>query len=311
MERLQSFINEFLSRMHVECLIHGNVNKAKTLELTNLVEKKLNTTNSIQLPLLSGQLLLKREIKLRNNESYLFETENEFHKSSCVELYLQCGTQNDKSNVFIDLASHIFSEPCYTVLRTKEQLGYIVFCSSRKANGVQGLRIIVQSNKHPIYVEERIELFLEGMDDVLEKMTDDEFDRHKQALAHQKLEKPKRLSTQFNKFLNEISLQQYHFDRSNIEVSFLSTLTKQQFIDYYKEYIVRGGPKRHALLIHVLSTAEGGAGHPNTDEVKPTDTPKTEHISIKELSSFKSSKELYSLVQPYINIQPKGGKSKL
>ena len=52
-------------------------------------------------------------------ESYLFEIENEFHKSSCVELYLQCGVQNDKSNVFIDLVSKILSEPCYNTLRTK------------------------------------------------------------------------------------------------------------------------------------------------------------------------------------------------
>lgn len=44
-------------------------------------------------------------------------------------------------------------------------------------------------------------------------MTDEEFNRHKEALAVQKLEKPKRLSTLFNKFFNEISLQQYHFDR--------------------------------------------------------------------------------------------------
>lgn len=28
-ERLQQYIKDFLSRMHVECFIHGNVNKQK------------------------------------------------------------------------------------------------------------------------------------------------------------------------------------------------------------------------------------------------------------------------------------------
>jgi insulysin len=116
-------------------------------------------------------------------ECYLFETENAFHKSSCSELYLQCGQQNDQSNVYVDLLSQILSEPCYNVLRTKvsltnnsienllistkkniqEQLGYIVFCGVRKTNGVQGIRIIVQSAKHPSYVETRIESFLKNM----------------------------------------------------------------------------------------------------------------------------------------------------
>lgn len=61
------------------------------------------------------------------DEPYLFESSNEFHKASCASFYLQCGVQEDNSNVFIDLVSQILSEPCYNVLRTQEQLGYIVF----------------------------------------------------------------------------------------------------------------------------------------------------------------------------------------
>lgn len=159
---------------------------------------------------------------------------NEFHKSSCAELYLQCGMQNDQANVYVDLVTQILSEPCYNQLRTKEQLGYIVFCGSRKSNGVQGIRVIVQSANHPAFVEERIEHFLNGMVDYLENMTEEEFKRHKEALAAMKLEKPKRLSSQFTKFLNEIALQQYHFNRAQVEVAFLQTLTKQQIVDYYK-----------------------------------------------------------------------------
>lgn len=162
-ERLEQYIRDFLSRMHVECLIHGNVNRQKATALASIVEQKLKTTNANTLPLLSRQLLLKREYKLVNQESYRFVTENEYHKSSCAELYLQCGMQSDTANVFIDLVAQILCEPCYNTLRTKEQLGYIVFCASRKANGAQGIRFIVQSAKHPMYVEERIELFLDSM----------------------------------------------------------------------------------------------------------------------------------------------------
>lgn len=166
-ERLEQYIRDFLSRMHVECLIHGSVNRPKATALATIVEQKLKTTNANTLPLLSRQLLLKREYRLVNQESYRFITENEFHKSSCAELYLQCGMQSDTAhdtaNVFIDLVAQILCEPCYNQLRTKEQLGYIVFCASRKANGAQGIRFIVQSAKHPMYVEERIETFLDSM----------------------------------------------------------------------------------------------------------------------------------------------------
>lgn len=79
----------------------------------------MDSTHANVLPLLSRQLMLKREYKLVTGERYLFETQNEFHKSSCASVYLQCGPQDDRSNVFIDLVTQILSEPCYNQLRTK------------------------------------------------------------------------------------------------------------------------------------------------------------------------------------------------
>lgn len=177
-DRLNQYIRDFLSRMHVECLIHGNANKQHAMTLATLVEQKLKTTNADTLPLLSRQLLLKREYKLITQESYRFETENEFHKSSCAELYLQCGMQSDTANVYIDLVAQILCEPCYNTLRTKEQLGYIVFCASRKANGAQGIRFIIQSARHPVYVEERIELFLDAMEVCIDGSIANQCSRH-------------------------------------------------------------------------------------------------------------------------------------
>ena len=42
--------------------------------------------------------------------------------------------------------------------------GYIVFSGCRRSNGVQGLRVIVQSNRDPQYVENRVEAFLHSME---------------------------------------------------------------------------------------------------------------------------------------------------
>jgi secreted Zn-dependent insulinase-like peptidase len=46
----------------------------------------------------------------------------------------------------------------------QEQLGYIVFSGIRRSNGVQGLRVIVQSERHPSYVDQRVEAFLATME---------------------------------------------------------------------------------------------------------------------------------------------------
>uniref|UniRef100_A0A182QBN9 Insulin-degrading enzyme n=1 Tax=Anopheles farauti TaxID=69004 RepID=A0A182QBN9_9DIPT len=323
MERLQMFIEQFLSRIHIECFIYGNVNKEKALQLTKMVEDKIKSTDAQLVPLLARQLLQKREYKLGNGESFMFEATNEFHKSSCMELYLQCGEQEPHST-YVDILSQLLSEGCYNQLRTKEQLGYLVFCGSRKANGICGLRIIVQSPRHPSYVEERIENFLNNMLDYLENMTESDFNRHKEALVALFLEKPKRLITQYNIYLQEISLRQYHFNRAQVEAEKLRTLTKQQVLDYYKDRIILGGPSRSTLSVHVISTADGGAGLQTPDaeepQAKTEDEPSAEPsvrptrkdcIRVTDLASFKSSRSLYPLAQPYMEIMPKGGRCKL
>lgn len=65
-------------------------------------------------------------------------------------------------------------------------------------------------------------------------MTEEEFLRHKEALAAQRLEKPKQLATQTSIFWSEINSQQYHFDRAEVEVAYLRTLEKIDIINFYK-----------------------------------------------------------------------------
>lgn len=65
--------------------------------------------------------------------------------------------------MLLELLAQIISEPCFNTLRTKEQLGYIVFSGVRRTSGAQGLRIIVQSDKVPQYVEKRIDVFMDSI----------------------------------------------------------------------------------------------------------------------------------------------------
>ena len=65
-------------------------------------------------------------------------------------------------------------------------------------------------------------------------MSLEEFERHKEALAAQRLEKPKKLSVLSARFWSEITSQQYNFDRANIEVAHLRTMKKQDILEFYK-----------------------------------------------------------------------------
>lgn len=309
-ERLEWFLKEFLSRFHAECFIYGNINKQAALDVADIISNKINSTNSVILPLLSRQLLLKREYKLPEGESYLFKSDNKFHKSSCAQLYLQCGIINDTSSVFVDLVAQVLNEPCYNILRTQEQLGYIVHLGSRKTTGTTGIKIIVQSDKHPEFVETRIECFLKEMLGQLEKMSESDFNAHKEALISKKLEKPKKLSVVFHRYLSEISISSYHFERDLAEVAILRKITKQELLNFYKAYIDKDSPARRSLMIHIVS---GINDHDKEtlESVNQSTKEPTSHLLITDLTVFKSSRELYPIAKPHLDITPKGARSKL
>lgn len=65
-------------------------------------------------------------------------------------------------------------------------------------------------------------------------MSDEEFETHKTSLATKKLEKPKQMSKLTNRFWNEISSRHYNFDRVDMEVKHLYTLTKADVLNFYK-----------------------------------------------------------------------------
>ncbi|XP_068625858.1 insulin-degrading enzyme [Battus philenor] len=309
-EELDDFAARMMRKVHLEGLMFGNLTRERALVMADMVEKKLPKDAA---PLLAQQLLLYREVELEKGSWFLREVENSVHKSSCASLYYACGVRATRPNVALELLAQALAEPCFNVLRTKEQLGYIVFSGVRRANGVQGLRIIVQSDRHPEYLEERIEAFLEGAKEYLEKMTEEEFLKHRSALAAQRLEKPKRMSSKASQIWSEIVVQMYNFDRPRVEVEQLNTITKEELIQFYMKHISESSAERQKLSVHVLSTATGGAGAKDCVEEETDKTKKNgnEPTRITDLVEFKSRRRLYPHPCPFTNVPRKGAHCKL
>ena len=123
---------------------------------------------------------------------------------------------DQKLRVASALLTQIMSEPAFNVLRTREQLGYIVSCSSWTLPGSseKGVRIVVQSERKPTYLEQRVEAFLDEMKIKLEGMTEEEFETHKSGLQKKWLEADKNLAEEVARFLFHVNTGHFDFLRS-------------------------------------------------------------------------------------------------
>ncbi|XP_034408413.1 insulin-degrading enzyme-like [Cyclopterus lumpus] len=311
--RLKAFIPQLLSRLHIEAFLHGNITKESALCMMQMLEDTL-IEHAHTKPLFPSQLIRYREVQVPDGGWYVYQQKNEVHNNSGIEIYYQTDMQTTHHNMLLELFCQIISEPCFITLRTKEQLGYIVLSGPRRANGVQGLRFIIQSEEPPHYLESRVEAFLCTMEKAVEEMSEEAFQKHIQALAIRRLDKPKKLSAECAKYWGEIISQQYHFDRDNAEVSYLKTLTKENIMHFYRERLTVEAPKRHKVSVHILSREMDSCPivgeFPAQNDVNLAPAPSLPQPTlVQDMTEFKRSLSLFPSLPPReggrkVNMQP-------
>jgi insulysin len=118
-----------------------------------------------------------------SNYTFQFPNQDLSNPNNAVHISIYtCDYLSTQSRALSEMVAQVINEPCFDQLRTKETLGYIVHSGLTAHRGNIGIVIVVQSSeKEVIYVEERIEKFLESMEDRLKEMTEEEFLEHKES----------------------------------------------------------------------------------------------------------------------------------
>lgn len=222
-------------------------------KIVSLVEKTFAATKP--LPLAQRFAFSRCHIVPENMPLvYVQDVANADNVNSSIEFYLQTGDpRNRRLRAQLALFQQISSEPAFDQLRTKEQLGYIVFTGIRKQTGVYGYRLIIQSEKDPAFLESRIESFLALMESKLKDLTELEFMNHKTALITKMLEKKKNLAQESYRIWNHIHSGYFDFEQHLLDAETVGTLALEDAVSFYVTYIKAGAASRRKLSVHVKS----------------------------------------------------------
>lgn len=121
----------------------------------------------------------------------------------------------------------LIEEPLFDVLRTKEQLGYSVYCTIRETHGILGYSVTVnaQAGKHTTeHVDSRIEAFLKQSQKILKKMSEKKFMQTKKDLIKVKKFVDVDLEDEVDRNWEEIVNCKYMFDRVKAEIEAIENL---------------------------------------------------------------------------------------
>lgn len=248
-EDVRVFYPQLLKQMHIESFAHGNLHKEDALRLTDLLTSILNPR-----PLPKAHWPIKRSLIYPPGANYVYHKtlKDPANVNHCIEYLLFIGEKSDRElRAKLLLLAQMADEPAFDHLRTKEQLGYVVFSGSRMARTTMQYRVIIQSERTPQYLEKRIESFLNELGVILNDMSEADFEGHKRSLITKRLEKMKNLNQESTRMWTHIDSEYLDFELVHHDAAHIKPLTKVDIVKFFDQYISPDSPVRSKLAIHL------------------------------------------------------------
>ncbi|KAI8375164.1 Metalloenzyme, LuxS/M16 peptidase-like protein [Blakeslea trispora] len=250
-EDLQSFLPSMLAAFEIEGLVHGTLTREQTIAMFESIQEMLCPRS-----LIPSQLIGERSILLPEGHHYIYTKTviDPEELNSAINYNIQiCDVKDVILRNQLDLVAQIAQEPCFNQLRTLEQLGYIVFSGTMRFSSQLAFYVVLQSERDPIYLENRILEFLESLRTTIYEMSPKEFQSQIDSLIADRKEKPKNLLDEGFRYWREISSGYYEFNIDQTDIKQIELITKDSLLSFYDTYIMPESPKNQSVSVHVVS----------------------------------------------------------
>ncbi|KAI0306722.1 Metalloenzyme, LuxS/M16 peptidase-like protein [Multifurca ochricompacta] len=247
--QVQQHIEALLSQLETRMLVVGNMYKDEAIYFAKMTEEIIPAGPIPDI----GPVDLSLQLPEGSDHVWSSPVPNPNEPNSALTYYVHYGSKVDRRlRVTAALLTQILSEPAFDILRTKEQLGYIVGASTWTTPGDNetGLRIVVQSERGPVYLEERVEAFLDHMKGVIENMTDEQFVEQKNGLERKWREVVKNLNEEVSRFWAQIDSGYLDFMRHIEDAEFLEAVSKHDVLSLFLTRVHPFSKTRSKLSIH-------------------------------------------------------------
>lgn len=256
------------------------------LEFCNKVCYQINKISNHEAMYNSGIVLKEPQSHLiKSGKNYVYETSSTSSNDpmNTVFYYIQIGPRSDSmSRVMTQLLASLFSTSANSELRGKKMIGYAVLSAMRISRSMVGACIVLMSGTHkPADVLDEIQSYVFELELKLMKMSESEFKlqvlgSYKAVINEQNAQMPANYffttppcksssnfatdlesSSTHHRIWENIFNKTYTFNgskESEIDALKVNEMTKERFLEYFREKISIKSPKRSTLLIFINSS---------------------------------------------------------
>lgn len=257
---VRAFATEFYSKARIEGLAHGNLGSDEAVRTAEYVHDKLGNTG------LPDAEIAERKLTLFNPGETVVDAGKVLGNNSCMwrEYVFDADTPENRAAAMV--LSAFIDEPYYTEMRTKQQLGYIVWGGMSAADRQLFAYFVIQSSDYPPDELERRSLaYLGGIKEQWAAIDDAGYAAIVAGVRANLLEKDKTIAERAQTLFNRAYQFKGDWARVSSTVNALDGLTKSRVA----EILARLVDPATARVRSVLLT---GREHNNATEITPTFT---------------------------------------
>lgn len=251
LEDVQTYIPTIVSGLHIEGMVHGALDRVQVIQMFETIESILQPR-----PLMPSQFIGSRDVILPAGQKFVYplSVQDPENVNSAINYTSQvCSFKDIPLRSRLRLVAQIAEEPCFNQLRTREQLGYLVFSGTRCFVSQMAFRLVIQSEKDPVYLENRCLEFLELLRTIISEMSEADYQTQVDSLVADCMEKNKNLWEEGNRYWCDISSGYYEFNDQVKDVDELKSITKESLLEFYDKWIMPDSPDAATISVHLKS----------------------------------------------------------
>jgi insulysin len=240
---IQNFSEELFEQLYMESLVHGNINAEDAINLVYRMKDNLVKTHIKDTEIKKQSYLLQDKPMVRISK--VLETNND-----CLRKDYYLGEDSPKMRMTSQILNNFIEQPFYTEMRTRQQLGYIVWGGAAASPVDHFLIFLIQSGTHDVLeIKKRAEAFIPSLIKSFKNLSEEQFEKLKLAIEAKLKEKPKSIAQKASLFFDLIYNDNQDFDQKNLELEALKLITKQEVLRALEKALSPETAKVQELLL--------------------------------------------------------------
>jgi insulysin len=265
---IEQYMKNMWGAFFTQALVYGNINAEEALRFTRKILVQLNIR-----PLDQSQVFNNAYLQWPKANKIAYHQELETN-NACFRYDIVLGPNDLATRMQADLLDNFISQPFYSEMRTRQQLGYIVWSGTYKDDFNVYLTFIIQSGTQSAdQLKLKALAFLPNLIDQFKALPAPEFEALKKAVREKLLEKPKSIPEKASIFFNLAYNEEGQFNLNQKLIEHLDLISADTVLNVLSRCLDKNSEKSITLECY----AKGSF---------PKDTPTDQTISKLKKSLF-------------------------